>query len=87
MSPLLEKINADHNYFSSFRPVSNLKFLFKLIEKAVFAQLNEYLIANDLHEVFQSAYKAYYSSETALLRVQKRKGKTLYLLRVTHLGP
>ena len=57
LSPLLEKINADHNYFSGFRPVSNLKFLSKLIEKAVFAQLNEYLIANDLHEVFQSAFK------------------------------
>ena len=45
ISPLLKKINADHNNFSSFHPVSNLKFLWKLIEKAVFAQLNEYLIA------------------------------------------
>ena len=61
LSPLLKKINVDHNNFSSFRPVSNLKFLSKLIEKAVFAQLNEYLITNDLHEACQSAYKAYHS--------------------------
>ena len=65
LSPLLKKINSDH--FSSFRPVSNLKFLSKLIEKAVFTQLYECLIAN---EAFQSAYKVYHSSETALLCLQ-----------------
>ena len=69
LSPLLKSVNADHDSFSSFRPISNLKFLSKLIEKAVFSQLNEYLLENDLHEVFQSAYKVYHSSETALLRV------------------
>ena len=37
LSPLLKKLNADFEQFSNFRPVSNLKFLSKLIEKTVFA--------------------------------------------------
>ena len=41
--PLLKKLNADFEQFSNFRPVSNLKFLSKLIEKTVFVQLNNYL--------------------------------------------
>ena len=66
----LKKANADPDLFQNFRPVSNLKFVSKLIEKAVFTQLNEYLVKNELHEVFQSAYKSFHSTETSLLRVQ-----------------
>ena len=69
LSPLLKKINADHELFSNFRPVSNLKFVSKLIEKAVFTQLNRYLIDKELHETLQSAYKACHSTETALLLI------------------
>ena len=39
------------------------------MEKAVFLQLNDYLMRNGLHEPLQSAYKALYSTETALIRV------------------
>ena len=44
LKPLLKKPNADFEQFSSFRPVSNLKFLSKLIEKSACLQLNKYLI-------------------------------------------
>ena len=54
LSPILKKLNADFEQFSNFRPVSNLKFLSKLIEKTVFVQLNSYLGENDLHEPFKS---------------------------------
>ena len=67
--PLLKKLNADFEQFTSFRPVSNLKFLSKLVEKAVYVQLNNYLGKNDLHEPLQSAYKIFHSTETALLTV------------------
>lgn len=43
--------------------------LSQLMEKAVFLQLNDYLMRNGLHEPLQSAYKALYSTETALIRV------------------
>ena len=69
LSPILKKLNADFEQFSNFSPVSNLKFLSKLIEKTVFVRLNSYLSENDLHEPLQSAYKIFHSSETALLTV------------------
>ena len=50
LSPILKKLNADFKQFSNFRPVSNLKFLSKLIEKTVFVQWYSYLGENDLHE-------------------------------------
>ena len=65
--PLLKKVNADFEQFSNFCPMSNLKFLSKLIEKAVFVQSNNYLGENDLHESLQSAYKIFQSTETAIL--------------------
>ena len=69
LRPVLKKPNADCEQFSNFQPVSNLKFLSKLVGKSVFAQLNNYLKVNGLHERFQSAYKAHHSTETALLTI------------------
>ena len=53
----------------NFRPVSNLRFVSKLIEKAVFLQFNDYLLHDGLHKPLQSAYKALHSTETAFIRV------------------
>ena len=69
LRPLLKKPNADCGQFSNQRPVSNVKFLSKLVEKSIFVQLNYYLTVNGLHERFQSAYKAHHSTETALLTI------------------
>ena len=46
-----------------------MKLISKLIEKAVASKLTDYLSFNSLHESFQSTYKRYHNSETALLRV------------------
>ena len=67
---MLKKSGADHANFSNFRPVSNLYCLSKVTEKAVAAQLSDHLNDKEgLLEDFQSAYKCYHSSETALVRV------------------
>ena len=42
----------------------------KLVEKAASLQLTQYDMTNRLSEEFQSAYKAFNSTETALLKVQ-----------------
>ena len=68
--PSLKKPSLDHNQLNNFRPVSNLPFLSKILEKVVLARLSTYLSANDLHERNQSAYKSFHSTETALLRMQ-----------------
>jgi len=70
LSPLLKKPNADFLQFKNFRPISNLKALSKIIEKRVALQLNSYLMNNNLHENFQSAYKVRHSTETVMVKVQ-----------------
>ena len=67
--PLLKKTNLDTEDVKNFRPVSNLPFVSKLIEKSVAAQLVQYIDDNNLDEKLQSAYKKLHSTETALLRV------------------
>ena len=85
--PLLKKSNLDHNILKNYRPVSNLTFISKVLERVVAKQFNEHMTQNDLHEPLQSAYKRYHSTETALLKVHddimwamERKGVTILLL-------
>ncbi|CAB4036095.1 Hypothetical predicted protein, partial [Paramuricea clavata] len=68
--PSMKKPCLDHEEFSSFRPVSNLKFLSKAVEKVVASQVDTYIRDNNLYEVYQSAYKKYHSTETASVKVQ-----------------
>lgn len=70
ITPILKKSGADCEQLKNFRPVSNLKFISKLMEKCVAVQLNQYLNDNCLLEEFQSAYKIAHSTETALLKIQ-----------------
>ena len=54
----------------NYRPVSNLTYLYKLVERVEYAKLDSHLLQNQLHKPLQSAYKKYHSTETALLQVQ-----------------
>jgi len=54
---------------ANYRPVSNLTFLSKVIERIVAQQLNDYLAANNLLTSNQSAYKRFHSTETTMLGV------------------
>ena len=69
ISPLLKKPNLDVNELKNYRPVSNLPFLSKIIEKAVALQLNEHLNKNKLFEQHQSAYRKCHNTETALVKI------------------
>ncbi len=46
VKPLLKKSNLDNTILSNYRPISNLPFIGKIIEKVVFNQLNDYLNSN-----------------------------------------
>jgi len=70
VKPLIKKHNLDQNVLKNYRPVSNLSFVSKLIERAVAIRLNTYLSDNCLNESLQSAYKSCHSTETALLKVK-----------------
>ena len=70
VTPLLKNTSLDKNGLKNYRPVSNLPFVSKVLERAVAKQLQNYLTVNNLHETRQSAYSKYHSTETALLCVQ-----------------
>jgi hypothetical protein len=67
--PLLKKSGLDKEELKNFRPIANLKFLGKMIERIVSSRLTAVIAEYDLLDPFQSAYRANHSIETALLRV------------------
>lgn len=69
VKPLLKKASLDREELKNYRPVSHLSFLSKIIEKAIFVQLVPHLENNNRIPKFQSAYREYHSTETALCRI------------------
>ena len=69
ITPLIKKENLDKNDMKNYRPVSNLSFLSKVIERVVLSRIKTHLNKNGLWEKMQSAYRALNSTETALMRV------------------
>jgi hypothetical protein len=67
--PLLKKRGLDPNTASSYRPVSNLPFLSKILERCVDFQLNRFLSDTNALPKRQSAYRKHHSTETALLKI------------------
>jgi len=70
VSPLLKKPGLDENTLKNFRPVSNLAFLGKLMERIVARCISKHMMQNGLYDIYQSAYRKGHSVETALLRVK-----------------
>ena len=73
LTPILKKpsLNPEvlkQNNFN-FRPVSNVAFISKLIEKVVDSQISKHIQLNGLEEKMQPAYKQHHSTETAWVRL------------------
>ena len=67
--PLLKKVELDDSQLKNYRPVSNLPFLSKLLERVVQNRLQVFLDSSDLMPRSQSAYRQYHSTETAVTKV------------------
>ena len=53
----------------NYWPVSNLSFLSKILEKVVASRLNSYINSSHTSNDYQSAYRKFHSTETALLKI------------------
>ena len=75
--PLLKKSGLDPDILKNYRPISNLAFISKVIEKVVLARVNQHLAKNELNQRYQSAYRKFHSTETALLKVHSDLASSL----------
>ena len=66
--PLIKKIGLEL-IKENFRPVSNLAFISKIVERAMLLQLSQHCQDFNLQPDYQSAYRPDYSCETAVLRI------------------
>ena len=68
VNPLLKKPGLDLLY-KNYRPISDLQYVSKLAERAVFEKTHGHMLQNQIYPVLQSSYRAGESTETALLKV------------------
>uniref|UniRef100_A0A670I7A7 Reverse transcriptase domain-containing protein n=1 Tax=Podarcis muralis TaxID=64176 RepID=A0A670I7A7_PODMU len=86
IKPLLKKPSLDAATMANYRPVSNLPFLGKVIERAVAEQLQARLEEADHLDPFQSGFRPHHGTETALvalvddLRRARDKGESCFLV-------
>jgi hypothetical protein len=78
INPIIKKQTLDPNDLKNYRPVANIPFLSKLLEKHVFNCINEHMEKYHLGEDLQSAYRSAHSTETALLHVKN------YIMNCVH---
>jgi len=69
ITPILKKRELDVDDGKSYRLISNLTFISKVIERIVAAQMKAFLVESDLMPPMQSAYRSRHSTETATLKV------------------
>ena len=69
VTPLIKKKTLCRNEFKNYRPISNLSFPSKILERVVTKRLNAHIEEQLLLNQVQSAYKRFHSTETALLKI------------------
>ena len=67
--PLLKKPSLDPSNLNSYRPISNLTFISKTLERLIDARFTKHADKHSLFPVNQSAYRKYHSTETAVVRI------------------
>ena len=75
--PKLKKPDLEPDLFVNYRPIANIPFLSKVIEKLVAIQVHNYLNCPGLFPTLQSANWKHHSTESALLRVSNDIFRTL----------
>ena len=66
--PLLKKLGLEL-LLANYRPIGNLSFISKVVEKCAVKQFIQHCNDQDLIPDYQSAYRSAYSTETALVKI------------------
>ena len=83
VNPLLKKSTLPKENLNSYRPISNLGFISKVLEKVVASHLKSHIESNCMSNILQSAYKQFHYTETALLKVHNDVGLNMDKGKVT----
>ncbi len=67
IKPLIKKTQLNPKDLVNYRPISNLPFLSKILEKVASSQLYSFLEKNDICEDFQTGFRPSHITETALI--------------------
>lgn len=54
---------------NNYRPISNLPFIGKIVERVVFNQLNRFLSSNSYLDNFHSGFRQHHSTQTAFIKI------------------
>ena len=69
LTPILKKPDLNTEDLKNYRPISNLSYVSKLIEKVIAKQITNYVSTNNLDEPMQFPYRESHSTETALCKI------------------
>ena len=65
----LQKKQGNNTSETNYKPITNLTFVSKITEEAMFQQFLDYAESNSIIPQYQSAYRPFHSCETSLLKL------------------
>ena len=82
--PIPKNQSINKSTFSNYRPISNLSFISKTIERIIAKQLRTYINNNNILHKLQSDYTTDKSTETSLLHTLNNIGPTTISKKYSH---
>ena len=69
VTPILKKDGLDPEIPSNYRPISNLNTISKILERLFLSRLKIHVNDSGRTNIYQSAYKQFHNTETAVLKI------------------
>ena len=69
VTPLIKKAGLDPEVPANYRPISNLVTISKVLERLFLSRLKDHISQCSNFTQFQSAYRQYHSTDTAMLKI------------------